>query len=150
MDDPSVSLTLMHGCGCSAPDVERRLPVGHGLSRARFRHLRESELLIASNADIPVGIAAYKLTESEVRVIHELLLASALPHAAAMRVTDVLLSGLELVALDEGVSCLTFLLRNRVVIEPFDARGYMSMPFGNGGMWLQRKLGWPGWCTPLM
>jgi hypothetical protein len=107
--------------------------------------LRESELLIASNAAVPIGMAAYKRAESEVRVIHEVLLASVLAPSTAVRVTDELLSGLELVALGEGVRCLTFLLHNRVIIEPFERRGYMSLLLDDGGVWLQRKLGWPGW-----
>lgn len=59
--------------------------------------------------------------------------------------TEVLLSALELVAYDDGIRCLTFLLRDDVVMGPFEQRGYTSLVIGCSGTWLQRKLGWRGW-----
>jgi hypothetical protein len=46
-----------HGC---APSLEREtcLPAGHCLSRARLRHLRESDRVIVTDDSIPVGLAA--------------------------------------------------------------------------------------------
>ena len=95
---------------------------------------------------VPVGLAAYKRSDGEVRVVHELMLDRTLAGPDAARVTDVLLSALELVAYDDGIRCLTFLLRCGMVIGPFEQRGYTSLVIDCSGMWLQRELGWPGWC----
>lgn len=127
-------------------DASDCLPPGHCLSRVRLRHLCESEGIVVRNGGGPVGLAAYKRVDSDVRVVHEFLLDPRLAAPDAARVTDVLLSALEMVAYEEGVSCLTFLLRNRVLMGPFEQRGYMSLALDSGGIWLQRKLGWLGWC----
>jgi hypothetical protein len=98
-------------------------------------------VVVAEDA-VPVALAAYKRVDSEVRVVHELLLDRTLAGPDAARVTEVLLSALEMVAFDEGVRCLTFLLRCSVVTGPFEQRGYMSLVLDSSGMWLQKKLGW--------
>jgi hypothetical protein len=61
-------------------------------------------------------------------------------------VTEVLVATLEMQAFDEGITCLTFLLPNGVIIDPFQARGYSSLVLDSTRVWLQRKLGWAGWC----
>lgn len=137
-------MAVIHGCSCS-PDRILSLPAGHCLNGARLRHLRESEWIVITDGSVPVGLAAYKPADGEVRVVHELMLDRTLTGPAAARVTDVLLSALELVAYDEGVRCLTFLLRYDVVMEPFEQRGYTSLVIEGSGTWLQRKLGWLEW-----
>jgi hypothetical protein len=112
--------------------------------------LGESEWIVVSQATVPRGFAAYKRAESEVRVVHEFILDPCLPPCDALTVTDALLTAVEMVAVDDGVTCLTFLLRNGVVIDPFERRGYMSLVLGSTGMWLQRKLGWTGWSSSAM
>jgi len=127
-------------------DASDCVPQGHCLSRARMRHLCESDWIVVRDSSGPVGLAAYKRADGEVRVVHEFLLDPRLTGPPAAHVTDALLSALEMVAHEEGVSCLTFLLRSRVVMAPFERRGYMSLALDSGGIWLQRKLGWLGWC----
>jgi hypothetical protein len=78
-------------------------------------------------------------------VVHEWLLDSALRSFDAMTVTDGLLSAVEMIAVEDRVTCVTFLLRNAVIIEPFERRGYASLALGSTSVWLQRKLGWVGW-----
>jgi hypothetical protein len=141
----ALDVTVMHGCCCS-PDRQTCLPAGHCLSRAQLRHLRESDWVVVTEDAVPVALAAYKRVASEVRVVHELLLDRTLADPDAARVTEVLLSALEMVAYDDGVRCLTFLLRCSVVMGPFEQRGYMSLVLDSSGMWLQKKLGWLGWC----
>jgi hypothetical protein len=92
-----------------------------------------------------MGLAAYKRADGHLRVVHEFLLDRSLDGAAAAQVTEKLLSALELVAYEDGVCSLTFLLRNTVVMAPFEQRDYMSLAIGATGIWLQRKLGWFGW-----
>jgi hypothetical protein len=138
--------TVIHGC-CAGPiELYNCVPFGHQVSRARLRHLRESERIVVTDAAVPVGLAAYKRADGEIRVAHEFLLDRTLSRADTTTVTDVLLSAIEMVAYEDRVSCLTFLLRNGVVIEAFERRGYMSLVLECRGIWLQRKLGWPGWC----
>jgi hypothetical protein len=140
----SFDLAMIHG-GSSPSDLHHCVPVGHCVSRARVRHLRESEWIVVTDGSVPVGLAAYKRADGEVRVVHELLLDRTLAGSDAAAVTDVLLSALEIVAYDDGVRCLTFLLRSSVVMEPFEQRGYTSFVI-DYCTWLQRKLGWLGWC----
>ena len=135
----------MFGC-CGSLNRQTCLPAGYCLSRARLRHLEESDWVVVTDDSVPVGLAAYKRADGEVRVIHELLLDQTLDASGAVRVTEALLSALEMVAYDDGIRCLTFLLRCSVVMEPFEQRGYMSLALDASGMWLQRKLGWLGWC----
>jgi hypothetical protein len=140
----ALDVAVIHGCSCSA-DRTLSLPAGHCLSRAQLRHLHESEWILITDGSVPVGLAAYKRADGEVRVVHELMLDRTLTGPNAARVTDSLLSALEWVAYDEGISCLTFLLRYDVMLEPFEQRGYASLVIDGSGTWLQRKLGWFGW-----
>lgn len=127
-------------------DASDCLPRGHGLSRARLRHLCESDWIVVRDGSGPLGLAAYKHADGDVRVVHEFLLDSRLAGPGAVQVTEALLSALEMVAYEEGVNCLTFLPRSRVLMGPFEQRGYISLAFDSGGIWLQRKLCWLGWC----
>ena len=139
-------VALIHG-GCStSSDLHHCVPSGHCLSRARLCHLRESEWIVVTDASVPVGLAAYKRADGEVRVVHELLHDHTLAEPDVASITEVLLSALEMAAHDDGVRCLTFLLRYSVVIAPFEQRGYTSLALDGSGVWLQRKLGWRGWC----
>src|SRR5712691_6897969 len=140
----ALDVAMIHGCS-GPPDLHHCVPAGHCLGRARMRHLRESEWIVVTDGSVPVGLAAYRRTDGEIRVVHELLLDRTLAGPDAAAVTDVLLSALEIVAYDDGVSCLTFLLRCSVVMEPFEQRGYASLVI-DSCTWLQRKLGWLGWC----
>jgi hypothetical protein len=140
----ALNVALIHG-GSGPPDLRTCVPAGHGVSRAFLRHLRESEWIVVTDGSVPVGLAAYKRVESEIRVVHELLEDRTLAGPDAAAVTDALVSALEIVAYDEGVRCLTFLLRCSVVMEPFEQRGYTSFVI-DSCTWLQRKLGWLGWC----
>jgi hypothetical protein len=142
---PRLEIAMLYGGCCCSADLERCLPAGHALSRARVRHLRESVWMVASRVGVPVGFAAFKRADGQVRVVHELLLDPTLTHEDALTVTHQLLSTLEWVALDNGVTCLTFLVHNAVVVEPFESRGYMSLALDRKGVWLQRKLEWPGY-----
>jgi hypothetical protein len=119
-------VAVIHGCA-GPPDLHKSVPAGHCVSRARLRHLRESEWIVVTDGSVPVGLAAYKRADGEVRVVHEFMLDRSLAGADAARVTDVLLSALEIVAYDDGVRCLTFLLRCSVMMEPFEHRGYTSL-----------------------
>jgi hypothetical protein len=140
----ALDVALIHG-GSRPPDLHHYVPAGHCVSRARLRHLRESERIVVTDGSVPVGLAAYTRTDGEIRVVHELMLDRTLAGPDAAAVTGVLLSALESVAYDEGVRCLTFLLRCSVVMEPFEQRGYTSLVI-DSCTWLQRKLGWLGWC----
>jgi len=128
-------------------DAAECVPTGHCLNRTRFRHLGESERIVVRRGGDVVGLAAYRHADAEIRVVHEFLLDCTLIGAAAASVTDILLSSLEMVAYEEGVRCLTFLLRGDVVMGPFECRGYTSLALDSSGTWLQRKLGWLGWCA---
>src|SRR5579862_9542755 len=127
-------------------DASDYVPRGHCLSRARLRYLCESDWIVVRHGSGTVGLAAYKRADGDVRVVQEFLLDPTLAGPDAVQVTDALLSALEMVAYEEGVRCLTFLLRSRVLLGPFEQRGYTSLALDSGGIWLQRKFGWLGWC----
>ena len=150
MSERRLCVALIHGQSCGSFDLKQHLPAGHSLSRARRRCLGESEWIVVSQATVPRGFAAFRRADGEVRVVHEFFLDPCLSPCDAFTVTDAVLSTLEMVALEDGVTCLTFLLRNGVVIAPFERRGYMSLALGPTGVWLQRKLGWTGWSGSAM
>ena len=146
MNEPAFGVDLIHGSERSC-DLSRWLPAGRDLSAARQQYLGASEWIVVSRCGAPVGFAAYRRADGQVRVVHELLLEPMLESSDARVVTETLLATLEMLALDDGITCLTFLLSNGVIIEPFEAQGYSSLALGNTRVWLQRKLGWPGWCS---
>jgi hypothetical protein len=135
-----LDLAVVHG---RAPSFEREkcLPAGHCLSRARFCRLRQSDWIIVAHGARPVGLAAYKRADSDVRVVHELLVERTLPVAKAVSVIDALIVSLEMVAYDECVDCLMFmLLRQDVSIPRFESHGYRVIAADPCGAWLQKKL----------
>jgi hypothetical protein len=116
------------------------LPAGHCLSRARSRHLRESDCVSVTHHSVPVGLAAYTRADSDVRVVHELLLDRTLPVLDAARVTDALIVALEMLACDEGVDCLMFLICGDVMTARFESHGYCVIVADQCGAWVQKKL----------
>ena len=58
-DRDVLDVAVVHGCASSL-ERETCLPAGHCLSRARSRHLRESDWVIVTDDSVPVGLAAYK------------------------------------------------------------------------------------------
>jgi hypothetical protein len=145
MNPSTLDVELIHGAGCCW-DLARWLPPGRVLSPARQQYLHASEWVVVSRASAPVGFAAYRCADGEIRVVHELLLDHSLELSEARMVTEALVATLEMQALDDGIACLTFLLPNGVITDPFQARGYSSLVLDSTRIWLQRKLGWAGWC----
>jgi hypothetical protein len=96
---------------------------------------------------VSVGLAAYKCADSDVRVVHELLLDRALTGRDAARVTDALLAALEMLAYDDRVTCLMFLLYGDVPITPFKEHGYCTIVVDRCGAWVQKKLDRCGWAS---
>jgi hypothetical protein len=139
-----LDVAVVHGCA-SSPDGETCLPAGHCLSRVRSRHLRESDWVIVTHESVPLGLAAYKPVLSDVRVVHELLVDISLPVADAARVTDALIVALEMLACDEGVDCLMFLIYGDVVTACFETHGYSVVVKDRCGAWVQKKLGGLMW-----
>ncbi len=142
----TLQVVMMHGCACQSIS-EIRVPLGHCLTRARLRHLRESEWVIVSANSLPMGLAAYKAADSDVRVVHELLVDRTLTDRDAARVTDALLAALEVLAYDEGVSCLMFLINGAVALRPFQEHGYSPIVVDQCGAWVQKKLNSLGWVS---
>lgn len=117
-----------------------RLPIGHCLSRARLRHLRASECVVVTEGFVPVGLAAYKSADSDVRVVHEFLVDRTLADSDAATVTDALLAALELLAHDDRVRCLMLLVPGSIVLPVFARRGYTAIAIDSSGAWLQKTL----------
>lgn len=138
-DPKALDVAVMHGCACSS-DWQTCLPAGHCLSRARLRHVQESDWVAVTKDSVPVGLAAYKCADSDVRVVHELMLDRTLTGRDAAKVTDALLAPLEMMAYDDRVRCLMFLLYGDVVMTPFEEQGYSAIVADRCGVWLQKKL----------
>jgi hypothetical protein len=132
-------VAVVHGRACS-PDRQTCLPAGHCLSRARLRHLQQSDWVVVTEDSVPVGLAAYKRADSDVRVVHEVLVDRTLSGADAARITDALIVALEMAAYDEGVDCLMFFLYGDVVTTPFEAHDYSMIVADQCGAWVQKKL----------
>ena len=139
LDSQALDVAVVHGCACSL-DRQACLPAGHCLSRSRLRHLQESDWVVVSEDSVAVGLAAYKCADSDVRVVHELLLDRTLTGRDAARVTDTLVAALEMLAYDDQVHCLMFLLDGDVVRTPFEEHGYSAIVADRCGVWLQKKL----------
>ena len=137
-------VAVMPACSC-AEGRQIGLPAGHCLTRTRAEYLQESDWIVVTSAGVPVGLAAYRHPDSEIRVVHEFILDRTLTSSDASRVTAELLAALELVAYEDSVQCLTFILRCDFVSEAFEERGYTSLAL-DAGTWLQKKLGRLGWC----
>lgn len=125
------------------------MPTGHSLSRARLRHLWESEWVVATDDSVLVGLAAYKRADSDVRVVHELLTDRTLDTRDVARVTEVLLRALELAAYDDQVRCLMFVLFADVLRTPFAEHGYSTVIADASGVWLQKRLDRLAWVQSL-
>jgi hypothetical protein len=143
-----LGVAVVHG---SASSLEREtcLPAGHCLSRARSRHLRESDWVVVTHDSVPVGLAAYKPADSDVRVVYELLVDRTLPVPDVARVTDALIAALEMLTCDEGVDCLMFLIYGDVVTARFEAHGYSVIVADRCGAWVQKKLDGLTWAHHL-
>jgi hypothetical protein len=139
-----LDVALVHG-GTSSLDRKAFLPAGHCLTRARSRHLGESDWVIVKHGCVPVGLAAYKQADSNVRVVHELLVDRTLPVSDAARVTDALIVALEMVTCGEGVDCLMFLVYGEVMMVRFEAHGYGVIVADRCGAWVQKKLDGLAW-----
>jgi hypothetical protein len=137
-DHTTFEVAVMHSCSWSR--LQPSLPSGHCLSRARLRHLRESEWVVVTDKAIPVGLAAYKHADSDVRVVHECLVDRTLADADAAAVMDALLAALELLARDDQVGCLMFLISGNVVLPAFARRGYTAMFVDSADAWLSKTL----------
>jgi hypothetical protein len=64
----ALDVAMIHGCS-SPPDLHNCVPAGHCVSRARLRYLRESEWIVVTDGSVPVGLAAYKRADGEIRVV---------------------------------------------------------------------------------
>jgi hypothetical protein len=139
-----LNVTLVQGAEYS-PD-RPALPAGHCLSRIRLRHLRQSDWVVVSDESVLLGLAAYKKANSDVRVIHEVLVDRTLSISEVARITDMLISALEMTALDEGVNFLMFMLDTEVLATRFESYGYDVIVADRCGTWIQKKLDgftWP-------
>jgi hypothetical protein len=134
-----LDVAVVRGCASSLAR-EAALPAGHCVSRVRSRHLLESDLVIVTQESIPVGLAAYKRADSNVRVVHEFLVDRNLSVPDAGRVTDALIVALEMLTCDEGVDCLMFLIYGDVPTAHFEAHGYGVIVADRCGTWVQKKL----------
>jgi hypothetical protein len=94
-----------------------------------------------------VGLAAYKPADSNVRVVFEFLVDQTLAACDVARVTDAMLSALEILAHDDHISSLMFLICGAVAIRPFELRGYTSIVIDPRGIWVQKKLDGLGWAS---
>jgi len=134
-------MTLVHAQG-TPPDRLCPIPSGHRVTRARLRHLVNSERLVVTRQDSCLGVAAYQASESQVRVVHDLLVDRRLSPKDAGSVVEMLLAGLEFAARSECVTCLVVLIEGDVSPEPFIRCGYTALLADAAGAWLQKKLDW--------
>ena len=143
-DHRPLAVALMHGCLRidHSPTV---VPTGHCLSRARLRHLAQSEWITVTAGTRSTGLAAFKRAESDVRVVHEFLVNRRLDDRDNELVTRLMLGALEMLCADEGIHCLVVVLGPGVSLVPFEQHGYTTLISASGGAWLQKKFAAPSW-----
>ena len=136
----------MHGSvevsGVGSPSL---IPTGHGLNRARLRHLAESECITVTAGTRAAGLAAYKKAQSDLRVVHEFLVNRRLDDRGNEMVTTLMLNAVEMVSRDEGIHSLIVVLGPGVSLVPFEQHGYATLITDSGGAWLQKKLDTAAW-----
>lgn len=133
-------MEVSHG-GCAFIEADDRCAVlGHSLNRARRRYLRQAEWIVAMDGTGPVGLAAYQRVDSDVRLVLELLLDRTLSESDTTRVTDLLVSTVEMLAYDDGVRCVMFMLGGEVALKPFERRRYQTVAVDSAGAWVQTRL----------
>jgi hypothetical protein len=115
--------------------------LGHPVSRRRRRYLRQAEWIVAVDDTGPVGVAAYHCVKSDVRLVLEFLLDPALTAPDACRVTNLLISTLEVLARESGALCLMVVVDGHATMEPFERRGYRTVTVDATCAWLQKGLG---------
>jgi hypothetical protein len=143
-----LAVALMHGAvevtGVGSPSL---VPTGHTLSRARLRHLAQSECVTVAAGTRAAGLAAYKKVESEVRVVHEFLVNRLLDDRGNEIVTHMMLSALEMLSCDDGIHSLIVVLGPGVSLVPFEQHAYATLITDSGGAWLQKKLDPAHWAA---
>ena len=133
-------MEVSHG-GCASIETDDRCAVlGHSLNRARRGYLRQAEWIVAMDDTGPVGLAAYQRVDSDVRLVLELLLDRTLSESDTTRVTDLLVSTVEMLAYDDGVCCVMFMLGGEVALRPFERRRYQTVAVDSAGAWVQTRL----------
>lgn len=139
-------VALMQGCAEITSDCSS-IPAGHRLSRARIRHIAQSERIAVTAGTRSVGLAAYKKADSNVRVVHEFLVSRRLDDRGHAIVIDMILTAMELLFGDDGIQCLMVLLGPDVHLAPFEQHGYTTLITDSTGVWLQKRLDTAPWIT---
>ncbi len=134
-----IDVTVIDGCSGSA-DPRQSCPAGHALNRARVRHLLQSAWVVVTDDSTPIGLAAYRPVDSDVRVVHEFLVDRTLPGADTAHVADLLLSAIERVACVDGIRCLMLLLDGDEALVPFERRGYTAVLVDPAVAWMQKTF----------
>jgi hypothetical protein len=141
------NVTMLHGCA-APPGGRIQVPFGHQLTRVRLRCLLQSERLIVGSGTACLGMAAYQVFESDVRVVHEFLVDPRLATDDEGAVVDALLGAVEFAARADRVRSLTILLRPVLPLDLFRRRGYLPLVSDAAGAWLQKKIRPGDWLIP--
>ena len=139
--DRTFDVAVVHGCASEGQQI--CVPKGHTLSPTRLRRLFQSELVIVTRESRPIGFAAYKRADSEVRIVHEFMIDRTLSMRVGATVVDALIVSIEMQACDEGVECLMFMLFDPPVPPRFEHHGYEVITAGPRGAWIQKKMNRP-------
>jgi hypothetical protein len=92
----------------------------------------------------PIGLAAYRAVDSDVRVVHEFLVDRTLPGAGTARAAELLLASVERVARADGIGCLMLLLDGDEALVPFERHGYTAVVVDPAVAWMRKTLDRPG------
>ena len=118
--------------GLTAPEL-RRLFRGHRLTPARRQRLAAGGRVTAACAGRVVGVAAYDLTDTELRV-HEFGV-DASSSSAVEEIASTLLDALEIACLAGGGRRLVLLPRAAISSTLLRARGFSTIAEGCAGSW---------------
>ena len=123
--------------GLTSTEV-RRLFRGHRLTPARRQRLDASGRVTAACAGRVVGVAAYNLTDTELRV-HEFGVDASSP-CQVEAIASTLLEALEIACLAGGGRRLVILPRAAVSSTLLRARGFTTIAEGCAGSWYVKSF----------
>lgn len=139
-DGAPLTIEVNHGGGVAVSSDDRESVLGQPLNRCRRRYLRHAECVVALDEARVVGIAAYQPVQSDVRLVLEFLLDPALSATDTIRVANLLLSTVELLACESGACCVMVVFNAGVTRRPFERRGYRTVAIDAATAWVQKRL----------
>jgi hypothetical protein len=117
-----------------------RLCQQYSLSRTSTRVLRQADCVTVTTGPLSIGLAAYRSTAGNARLVHEFLLRPRIRPVQAAAATDLLLTMLEVLASRDRIERLVIVAGSGVPDSIFERHGYIALLRDSSGVWRQKTL----------